>query len=643
MRIFIMKKAKTRKKNVKRIAVFGGTKLGKTTYISFLTEHYDLLLKIIDSNQEGALKGGRTKVTTEYRITIRDEITSEGIYLAEINLTPAFSRISTEKGYMDLLEKHPYLKNTFGFSDWEAVQTTEVQAKKTKMAIYAEERFGQFCNIPFTDDNYEILQTMLTTQGMDLLLRKVILEVAPNAQLREYFQKKNMTLEIVDTKGVLDLDLEMKDAKKEEQEKKDEQDKDKEKDKDKEEPEAVKKIKSASLESLGLDQLDLILFFVNHEDPPNMISIYKETFRSILGGLDVAFIYSKDSNLVDQYETYFKEEVTGRTPHEFAGELLKNIQNPDCPAKWHEKSTKRFRNFMGVLNEMGFATYDSEKKDYSVVDARLDPFSTRFYLPALDCDPDENILDEGVMDRWENQLYLAMASETVKGLIEISLDFEAQEETYHEEIQKVAEFLFDPEFEYAPFSDSAAPDFDHHFHKEIYDKLEVDKKGYNKRGVRDILRIRFEDFSLEHVNKDLQDENYKVLGVKGGVMPKLNGKIAQATTAVVGGGIYYYVLALIEKLATIPDENWEKFFHEENQEVNQEANKKRKNAILQVLHQQLKNHFLDNNAKIYPYFFWDRKKLQSDIQWKHPDTTLETAMESLSEAFLNSFEDPEEE
>lgn len=269
------------------------TKGGKTT-IAMALCHQSF------RNQMISLGNFRTEITVDWTYDPK----ASHIFLQDILLnyrgvfgTERRERISCEK-FSEILdsEEGKYLRETFGFEKQEGLSADELEE-------YVLSKIREYINN--CDD--KALAKIIKNRKSNRFLRRIKVIVPPVDEFKSFFEKKNISLVLRDTRGLLDID-----------------------------PEEAVKVQNRTMEELGIDGIDAVLLLGTAAPFADTIKWYKNAYKSAFEAVPI-FIMTRPDSVSTLYDIRYgidEENVTIDNVREFL----------QAAKKGNEKGFKEFPN-----------------------------------------------------------------------------------------------------------------------------------------------------------------------------------------------------------------------------------------------------------------------------------------------------------
>lgn len=305
------------------LALLGQTKAWKTTFAALLSTDFQRIIEI--STQPNY----RTKITTEYCFEPNAKLNiSEIIPFIENIMGSADG--NTDK-YNINIEKHKEILQD--------ILHLEQVNERTDLREYIEYQLNLLCGSEISNED---LVKILTCEGISEFIKKIQVTLPPVKEIAEMLNKHNIQLVLRDTRGILDV---------------------------------VKKddntISVPSLNDLGLDNLDGIIFFATESYPNIVADIYGHTLEAVMKALPI-FLIGKDPYL------YYIATNSNKSPDD----MINTIQQRKHDIyKTIDKTifgnTFKLFSEIGIMDEVENGNHEYKEYYYNIR-------QTEYLLPVID-------------------------------------------------------------------------------------------------------------------------------------------------------------------------------------------------------------------------------------------------------------------
>ena len=526
-------------------AILGMTKSGKTTGIAALTNCPESIIELSHGDD------GRTKVTVEYHFinkTVVGGIKVEAIDFHEQTILKSPDGLSKDV-YNAEVKKNPIYKNI--------LKLREAAADEPLKDCV----ISQLSDLKNKISTLEEIKTLISTEKIDLYVRKVILCVQKNTILQAHLS--NIDLYIRDTRGLMDIALE------------------------KDDEDGKKLANVRPLSEIGLDGIHGVIFFSSDNYPNIVSSIYRDTIETVFRSVPF-FLIARDKALTKLFRLNEQPETL-----ENIKAFIDSIQCGE--AKYYpDVEAEFFEDTLRLLNDFKVTEHYSDGS-YKFIDPYFKQPETEFLVSSVTAlRRPQNAKDVIIhRDFMFFQLTVTASFCKIVGMVTNLLN----------DMKRILRSGTAGDILMSQF-----PDFSI--------RLSNDLQRYNiyhtSYDASEIVKPQLTYLTEAQLGIDLADPGYTILGTYGGITTLSSGRLRHASTAILCVTARKSLMELIANIkisSDLSDTNGDAII------VNLKGDFGKQEALLKIaLRYVLFQLFTDVNASIQKYLIVNRYKAKASIE-----------------------------
>jgi hypothetical protein len=558
------------------LAFLGMTKAGKTTAIAALTGYPENIIEISTGDY------GRTKLTVEYHFVtdVSNEIIIENVEFFMQSIMMSADGTSKDK-FNEEIEKNMILRDILKLK--KIPEGEKLQDSVSRQLKELNKGLKQ-------DD----IKKLITTEGIDKYIKKLILRVEANEELKNFICNKKIDLYVRDTRGLMDIALE--------------------------EVGGEKKLSNVRpLSELGFDGINGAIYFCSDSYPNIVSSIYEDTFKNVFQSVPF-FLLAKDHGMIKVFRSNNQPETM-----ENVSAMIQGIQD-GSNKNYTDVETEYFLETLALLEKFKVTEFNANC-EYQFKDQYFKQRETEFLSSICN-----SIKKAGLTKNITN--------------IGHDTDFKFYQLTVTASIERMVSMIYDLHKSINTVIQSGiASGILQQNYNSFINELQNDLEKYNNRhtsnGATAIIKPQLTTMSRSDLEKILTDNSYDILGKYGGITTMNNGKLRYAATAVISVTGLKSLYRLIEKIkltSDLTDGNGNALM------PNLLGDYGKQEALLKkALNYILFHSFTDQNASVQYYMIVDRYKVKHAIEnirvnGISPANSVTESTKNIIDSFCNFLE-----